>query len=59
MEENRRGPGELSRRQFLKASGGLALGLGALHGAQTLGFEPALASRTLVPLAQQGNPLES
>ncbi len=59
MKDDNQGLGDLSRRQFLKASGGLALGLGALQAAQTLGFEPALASRTLVPLAQQGNPLET
>ncbi len=49
----------ISRRQFLKASGGVAAGVAAWQLVEGFGIEPALASRTLVPLGQQGNPLES
>ncbi|MEE9248163.1 MAG: molybdopterin-dependent oxidoreductase [Dehalococcoidia bacterium] len=52
---------EISRRQFLKASGGLMAGIAA---GSALGWElgdqrPVFASRTLVPLTADGNPLES
>ncbi len=50
----------ISRRDFLKVSGGAAVGLGAgLAAGWTNGKSPALASRSLVPFAQEGNPLES
>lgn len=52
---------EISRRQFLNVSGGALAGLGAgvAAGGFSKGKAPALASRSLVPIAQQTNPLES
>lgn len=51
---------EISRRQFLKVSGGAAVGLGVgLADGWSAGETLVLASRTLVPLAQETNPLES
>ena len=54
-------PPKMSRRQFLKASGGVAAGVAAgMAGGWTLSSgKPVFASRTLVPLTQEGNPLES
>ncbi|MFQ5946411.1 MAG: twin-arginine translocation signal domain-containing protein, partial [Anaerolineae bacterium] len=48
----------ITRRQFLKTTGGLVGGLGAWQASESLGLESALASRSLVPLSQDGNPLE-
>ncbi len=49
----------VSRRQFLKASGGLVAGLTALQAAEAAGIELTPASRTLVPSNQLVNPLET
>jgi len=49
----------VSRRQFLKVSGGLVAGLTALQAAEAAGFELTPASRTLVPSNQLINPLET
>ena len=49
----------LSRRQFLKVSGGALAGLGVAIALDSDGEPfPILANRTLVPLEQDGNPLE-
>ncbi|MBI2165051.1 MAG: molybdopterin-dependent oxidoreductase [Chloroflexi bacterium] len=58
-EEKKQDKGAISRRQFIKATGGLAFGLGALKAAESLGLQETWASGTLVPLTQQTNPLES
>ncbi|MBM4405729.1 MAG: twin-arginine translocation signal domain-containing protein [Chloroflexi bacterium] len=50
-------PSGITRRRFLKATGALALGAGALQITSSLRLEPALASRTLIPLTQETNPL--
>ncbi len=48
-----------TRRQFLKGTLGTAAGAAAWGVLKSLGDEPTLASRTLVPTEQLGNPLES
>ncbi len=59
VEQNQLGRGGISRRQFLKVSGGVMAGIGAgLAGGLGIEKGPALASRSLVPLSQGGNPLE-
>lgn len=60
MNEEGKPPGKgLSRRQFLTTSGGVLAGLAALKALDAAGVEPVLASRTLVPQAQQSNPLQT
>ncbi|MBI3091163.1 MAG: molybdopterin-dependent oxidoreductase [Candidatus Tectomicrobia bacterium] len=49
----------LTRRSFFQASGGLVAGLAALTTGGALRSKPALAARTLIPVSQQQNPLES
>ena len=52
--------GGISRRRFLQVSGGVMVGIGAgLAGGLGIEKGPALASRSLTPLKQGGNPLES
>ena len=60
-EKNNPDRSGISRRQFLKVSGGAMAGLGAagLAGGWPAGQTPTLASRTVVPISQQTNPLES
>ena len=60
VEENQLGQRGISRRRFLQLSGGVMAGLGVgLAAGRSTGTDPTLASRTLVPLSQGGNPLES
>jgi len=49
----------VSRRTFLKITGGAVAGAAVVSAVEQLGIEPALASRTLVPVDQLAtNPLE-
>ena len=59
MPDNHESGNGMSRRDFIKASGGVAGGLAAWQLAGTLGIEPSFASRTLMPVRAQGNPLET
>ena len=60
---NGKGKGKgMSRRGFLKASSGVVVGLAAANAAGGLGalnVDPGFAARSLVPIGNNGNPLES
>ena len=58
-DDNGKGQRGLSRRQFLKATGGVAAGLAAIQVADGLGVKPTLAYRALAPVGQIDNPLDS